>query len=67
MSESIKKIGTPTAATMAVALALTAVAVSMVTPAFAAMSRVVIEESCENPAGDQPPGQQTRSVWCCSV
>ena len=55
MSESIKKIGIPTLV-VASALALAAVAVSMLTPAFAAISSV--DTSCTNPGGNQAGGQQ---------
>jgi hypothetical protein len=56
MSENIKKIGIPTLV-VASALALAAVAVSMLTSAFAAISSV--DTSCTNAGGNQAPGQQT--------
>jgi hypothetical protein len=57
MSESIRKIGIPTLA-IASALTLAVLATSMVTPAFAKIETVVVEERCENPAGNEPGGQQ---------
>jgi hypothetical protein len=58
MSESIvKKIGIPTLV-IASALSLAVLATSMLTPAFAKIQEVVIEERCENPGGNEPGGQQ---------
>jgi hypothetical protein len=54
MSESIKKIGVPLAATMIMALALAALASSPTTPASAQLQCT----PDTNPAGNSPPGQQ---------
>jgi hypothetical protein len=55
MSESIKKIGIPLAATMVIVLALAVVASSLATPASAQLQC----SPDQNPAGNSPPGQQT--------
>jgi hypothetical protein len=58
MSESVaKKIGIPTLV-IASALALAVLSTSMVTPVSAKIQEVVVEERCENPAGQEPGGQQ---------
>jgi hypothetical protein len=46
-------------AAMAVALSL-AVVPALTNQAFAKIQEVVIEERCENPAGQEPGGQQPR-------
>lgn len=56
MSDSIKKIGIPSIAAIAVALSIAMLATSMVTPAFAKISNVDV--SCTNGGGQQPGGQQ---------
>jgi hypothetical protein len=43
---------------LGVALVLAALVVAMAMPAFAKIQTVVIDEFCENPAGQQAPGQQ---------
>jgi hypothetical protein len=58
MSATIKKIRVPSVAAIAVALALAAVATSMLTPAFAAIKPVTTDTSCTNGGGNQPGGQQ---------
>jgi hypothetical protein len=57
MSESIRKIGTPTLA-IAFALALGVLATSMGTPASAKITPVTTDVSCTNQGGNQPGGQQ---------
>ena len=57
MSESIRKIGTPTLA-IAFALALAVLATSMATPASAKIIPVTTDASCTNQGGNQPGGQQ---------
>jgi hypothetical protein len=54
MSESIKKLGIPSVAAIAVALAVAALAAPL--SAFAAISSV--DTSCTNGGGNQPGGQQ---------
>jgi len=56
MSESIKKVGIPLAATIVIALALSLVASS--SPATPASAQLQCTPDT-NPAGNAPPGQQT--------
>lgn len=44
---------------MAVALSL-AIAPALTNQAFAKIEPVIIDEFCENPSGNQPPGQQDK-------
>ncbi len=46
-------------AALAVALSL-AIVPALTNQAFAKIQTVVIEERCENPSGQEPPGQQPR-------